>query len=104
MNICYVGKRNIGKTTLLKKFFLAVIRGGNKPIIVLDSAVEEGSKSLINQLCAEGYTGHYFIFKNYSDIDTLKKFFKRVGRWTAFLFRFFLLFGKRKREGGVNKR
>lgn len=77
MNICYVGKRNTGKTTLLKKFFLAVIRGGNRPIIVLDSAVEEGSKSLINQLCAEGYTGHYFIFKNYSDIDTLKKIFLR---------------------------
>jgi len=77
MNICYIGKRNTGKTTLLKKFFLAVIKEERGPVIILDSAVEEGNKSLINQLRAEGYIGHYFIFKNCSDVDTLKKFFLR---------------------------
>lgn len=50
MVICLViGKKESGKTTLLMNEILARLKTGEK-IIVLDSAVEEGTKSLINKI------------------------------------------------------
>lgn len=44
---CIIGPRNYGKTTLLSKFLDAY--SSHVPVVVLDSATEHGSKSLINQ-------------------------------------------------------
>lgn len=44
---CIIGPRNYGKTTLLSKFLHAY--SSHVPIVILDSATEHGSKSLINQ-------------------------------------------------------
>ncbi len=44
---CIIGQRDYGKTTLLSKFLDAYSL--YVPVVVLDSATEHGSKSLINQ-------------------------------------------------------
>ncbi|MDD3434526.1 MAG: hypothetical protein PHD96_01210 [Candidatus Pacebacteria bacterium] len=75
MHICYIGNRNTGKTTRLKKIFLIALARKMEPIIILDSAVEEGNKSLINQLRQEGHQGYYFAFRDKEDINSFKKGF-----------------------------
>jgi len=69
---CYVGERDTGKTTALKKVFLALRQKSSAFIFVVDSAVEEGDKSLIRQLQSAGYAGSCFTFKCPEDLLIFK--------------------------------
>jgi len=71
---CYIGGRNTGKTTILKRLFRKLHRLQKKlAIFVLDSAIQEGNKSLIKQLQAEGYWGALFEFKCAADFANFEK-------------------------------
>lgn len=69
---CYIGARNTGKTTILKDSFLKLRCETSTFIFVIDSAVEEGDRSLIRQLQNAGHDGNYFSFKSPEDLTAFR--------------------------------